>query len=326
MKRKNIIGTVVFFLIVFVTLILLSNVCNRIYLKSNNVMTGRFQNIAGIQSQRNDTVDVLVLGDSESYTSVSPSYLWQTDGISAYAIGESGQTVIEAYYAMKTALETQKPKVVFIETNMLYRGAPKLNTKGAAFSEFYQSKFSIFRYHNMWKNYFTSKHVKHLQFFNGFSIRSTVTPYTQGPYMNKTEFSKPIPDDVKKYFNNIISLCKKKDVQVVLYSAPSPKNYNYEKHNAISEYAVELGVPYLDLNLTGPELQINWNTETLDQGDHLNVAGAQKTSEYIRSYLKTNYVLQDHRSDVRYNAWAKRAAEFQKQCDAHTKKIEDGGT
>ena len=35
----------------------------------------------------------------------------------------------------------------------------------------------------------------------------------------------------------------------MLYSGPSPVNYNFRKHNGLAAFAKERGLTYLDLNL-----------------------------------------------------------------------------
>ena len=79
------------------------------------------KSIAGIQGEKEHTIDLLVVGDSESYTTVSPMQLWQEQGITAYVCGKPGQKIQESYYALKTAFKTQSPKMVLLETNVIYR-------------------------------------------------------------------------------------------------------------------------------------------------------------------------------------------------------------
>ena len=60
---------------------------------------------------------------------------------------------------------------------------------------------------------------------------------------------------------------------------------------------------YLDMNLKTEELQIDWEKDTRDGGDHLNFAGATKVTAFLGSYLKGNYALSDHRQDEVYSSW-----------------------
>ncbi len=69
-----------------------------------------------IQNEKKNSIDVLVLGDSESYTTFSPLEIWKQNGIASFVCGQTGQEVEETYYMLRRALRTQEPKVVVFET------------------------------------------------------------------------------------------------------------------------------------------------------------------------------------------------------------------
>lgn len=117
---------------------------------------------------------------------------------------------------------------------------------------------------------------------------------------DKKERSKPI---VRFWMDRILNLCQKNDINVLLLGIPAPLNWSYARHNEVNEYALEKGVPYLDLNLMEKELAINWKTDTMDGGDHLNINGAKKVTAYLGTYLKHNYALTDFRESQMYQYW-----------------------
>lgn len=106
-------------------------------------------------------------------------------------------------------------------------------------------------------------------------------------------------------------MCREKGISVILYSAPSPNNYNYAKHNTLTDYAEQNGAEYLDFNLMTEELGIDWEKDSLDNGDHLNVLGAEKLSRYFGSYLEEHYDLEDHRKDPEYSSWNEDVQKYQ---------------
>ena len=59
-----------------------------------------------------NSIDVLVVGDSETYTSISPMQLYDETGITSYISGQYGQKIGETKEAIRIALETQKPKLI----------------------------------------------------------------------------------------------------------------------------------------------------------------------------------------------------------------------
>ena len=47
----------------------------------------------------------------------------------------------------------------------------------------------------------------------------------------------------------------------------------------------------------------DWQTDTFDHGEHMNLSGAQKVTHFMGEYLKRNYELPDRREDAEYRDW-----------------------
>ena len=101
MKKK--IG--IFIFIVICSTVMLSDWIERIYIGRLAGLPGRYNSYVGIQKEQKDSIDMLVLGDSESMTSISPMELWKSVGITSYICGQSGQRISESYYMLKHALD-----------------------------------------------------------------------------------------------------------------------------------------------------------------------------------------------------------------------------
>ena len=296
-----------------------SRICCDIMAVNKEQIHDRNQSFTGITTEKKDVIDVVVLGDSESYTSVSPMKLWQDTGISAYVCGQSGQKIQETYYMLKTALKNQSPKVVILETNTLFRQQGTIKDVQTSIGELANYYFPVFRYHNSWKLLLKEKEVPQKD-YKGFSIREAVNSYDGGEYMNETDAKEEIPLFVRIYMDKIQKICKEREIELLLVSAPSPMNYNYQKHNAIAEYAKEKGLSYLDLNLK-KELGMNWKVDSMDKGDHLNLSGAHRVTAYLGTYLKEQYQLSDHRSEEQYQEWNTLAVSYKEETEEAIKKI-----
>ena len=101
MKKK--IG--IFIFIVICSTVMLSDWIERIYIGRLAGLPGRYNSYVGIQKEQKDSIDMLVLGDSESMTSISPMELWKSVGITSYVCGQSAQRISESYYMLKHALD-----------------------------------------------------------------------------------------------------------------------------------------------------------------------------------------------------------------------------
>ena len=280
--------------------------------KLSDFIPGRSRPFVSIAAERKESIDLVVLGDSESYTSVSPMQLWKEHGMTAYVCGQPGQKIQETYYMLKTALRTQSPKVVLMETNLMFRDPGPVKNLHATLAEPARYHFPLLRFHNLWKMAFDGKKPGE-SVYKGFAIRSNVNPFDSGDYMKETKEVQEMPKAVSFYMEEIQELCRRNGAELVLMSAPSPKNYSYKKHNAIENYAKEKGIPYVDLNLQIRELGIDWQEDSYDKGDHLNLYGAQKVTAWLGGYLKEKYEMPDHRSDPSYEDWKQMEEKYEKE-------------
>ncbi len=310
-KRIRDLGKCILFFTILIAMIVgLSIGLNMLSRKNDNLTQSRNKSLVQIQNEKEDTVDLLVLGDSLSFCSFAPMRLWSEYGITSFVGAQSAQMINESYFMLKIALKTQKPKVVIMETNTFFRAQDKLDGAVKLITNEFNYYLPIFRFHSVWKPLLFGMDYGE-ENYKGFMIRDAINPYTGGQYMNETTDKWEISDGVKLYVDRINALCKEKGIKLILVSTPSPKNCNYQKHNAIMEYAKDNSLTYIDMNLMLDELGIDWSLDSLDKGDHLNLSGAYKVSDYIGKYLRDNYNIPDHRTDEAYKKWEKTSEKYE---------------
>ena len=299
------------FLLVFAVLLWACSAGIQIIVRNvSGSVSGRSRVFASVSAEKKNTIDVLVAGDSESYTSVSPMDLWDRAGIAAYDCGQPGQRIQETYYILKTAFRTQSPKLVLFETNTMFRDPGFLKNVQLSLTEPLAYHFPVIKYHNAWKALFDGPGGPKKS-YKGFEIRDKVVSYEgDEEYMKETKDKAQIPEVVRIYMEKIKRLCEKNGADLLLVSAPSPKNYNYKKHNSLEEYARENDLPYVDLNMKFRDIGIDWKQDSYDRGDHLNISGARKVTAYIGEYLADNYDLPDRRNDDGWREWDDLAREY----------------
>lgn len=258
----------------------------------------------GILGEAENSVDILVVGDSESYSAISPMELWEQHGFTAYACGTTGQRLCETERFLRQAFVRQSPKLVILETNTIYT---PVNIKNWLVCQAEQA-FGVFKYHDRWKSFQIDDIFKPVAYtwtdaLKGYSFSAAVNPAPEGEYMIPTEESEKIPEMNRRYVKSMAEFCQENGATLLLVSTPSPKNWNYERHNGIRQMADEYGLTYVDMNLEKEKVPINWATETRDNGDHLNYSGMVKATEFMGNYLKEHYSLPDHRNDKYYAEW-----------------------
>ena len=270
---KKVMRNLLFFIILAALLIVPGKILTPNYMIDHNLVSGRNAVYSGIASQEKNSLDVI-----------------------AYDGGQPGAKLQETVEVLRLVFQTQKPSVILLETNGFFRKvkASSLTQQKSDLAEVIYNTFPILRYHNFWKTLFTPFSS---QSFMGFSINRSVKPYKGGDYMEETGKIKNIPEANIESLHAIEKLCEENGASLILYSAPSPKNYTVAKHNALEELAADENLEYIDLNTKLKELNISWDADTRDKGDHLNFFGAEKTTAYLGSYLADHYHLQDHRND-----------------------------
>lgn len=282
--------------------------------KNNQVEFGQNDASAyGVLGEPRDTIDALFVGDSEAYCAFSPLQLWHERGIASYVCATSGQRLPYTLSLLGRALEHQRPKVVILETNCLFRAfTPTFALNRAA-----ADAFPVVEYHNRWKSlrpedFTAAPRSTWTHPYKGFRIKTDMKAADATDYMaasTKTESMRPLN---RWYVERIAQLCRERGAKLVLVSTPSTKNWNARRHNCVEQLAGQLGVDYIDLN-TGTramEIAIDWKTDSCDAGDHLNVHGARKVTSEMGRILSRAYQLPDHSYDASYSSWSEAYARY----------------
>lgn len=271
---------------------------------------------AGLLSEEHDTVDVIILGNSETFGLISPMHLWQNQGIASYIAGQPGLRLSEEYYSLKTILKKQSPKLVILETNNIFDAISTFGEIKYTITTAFCHYFPIVKYHSFWKKYVSESKPQAIH-YNGFSIRADVVPYEGGDYLTYTDELEKMDAITKHYLDMVVGLCRQNNIEVLLVCAPSPNSFSYKKHNSVQAYADANSIPFIDMNVLSDEIDINLKTDILDGGEHVNLYGTLKMTNYLEKYLTDNYSLPDRRQDKRYIIWHERAAEFMNELKAY---------
>ncbi len=330
--------------IIFIAIFIVLFCSIGVLLNPNGTYEEWFQSYSVIEfyKKKEDTVDIIYVGNSCIYTGVSPLEIYDRIGVTGYPLSTPRQKLWASYYWMKEALKYQKPKAFFVEVGEAF--ATKKNNDELAIrraidsmkfgknklemimdSDFELSNFDklscifpILRYHSratkLKETDFRKLVVREDYTFCGFFVNKVTKGYkgkfdkkAKQKYLelmektkveNTTEISKESEEKMKQ----MVELCKNNHCELVLIKIPEPRDWTPQKNQAIAEFAANNHIKFIDLNYD-ENININWETDTQDEGDHLNIKGAEKIGEYLSNYIKQNFTIEDHRNDENYGEW-----------------------
>lgn len=285
-----------------------------------------------------DTVDVVVIGNSNAYSSFCPLYLWKDYGYTSSVISAPKQTVNFSYVIFQDFIEKQNPKVLILEAEMFY--SKKLRDADLVDKEEYLESYNsdefniinkiptdlltnkisnelpIFLTHDSWKRFndiFSKKPSVYADgiFHHGYYYRTSVVKVSGKNHMKYTDKYEIIDEKDIELIKKIKKLCDKEGIELMIYNAPTTTSWSYARHNGVQELADSLGVQYIDFNALD-DYKIDYAKDFADKGNHQNYNGAKKITKYVGDFLLNNRkeLLVDKRDDANYDYMDENAEQF----------------
>lgn len=288
----------------------------------------------GFYAEKEDTLDVIMIGSSPVYPFYSGPKLWGEYGITCYPLSSHVQRPSAALPLLKEAYKTQKPKVVVfemrmytmedgrMEDNMAYaRGVTDnlkysfnriyaVNRLVTEPTERYTYYFDIFKYHSNWKTLVLPEQLACFWYekpspLKGFVIKDEVGPLEKENIPTCTELtdSLPIPAEQEERLYELLEYLKEQKQQALFIVSPFRENeelqmmFNYLK-GIIEPYGYE----FVNMNEHYEEIGIDFETDYYDFGGHVNALGAKKCTDYLGKLLAV-YQIEDKRGQEEYASW-----------------------
>lgn len=310
MKKKILIGVAALLILVLILGLLQALVLPKYITNPEGRLAGEYYADAGGN-------DVIFIGDCEVYESIVPSVLWDKYGITSYVRGGAQQLVWHSYYLLKESFKYDSPKAVVFNVYALKYGEPqseaynrmtfdtmrwsptKIEGILASMTEdesIIEYIFPLLRYHSR----ITELESEDIEYWlkkpeaisdNGYLIKTGVRPMPESEPITDAP-DELIPSSSLEYLDKMRELCNENNCELILVKAPTnPRGYWWydEWDSQINEYTEKHGLSYYNFIPYADEMGIDWQTDTYDEGLHLNVYGAEKFTEYIGKILSEEH-------------------------------------
>lgn len=242
-----------------------------------------------------NSIDIVALGNSNLYSGFVPTILWEKYGYTSSVSAAPHQTPLESKMLLEQLLQSQKPQLVILETDMLYDGGAA-DENELVFSRFYDdfeyavsSSATVYEFHNAWKS--LKKSDRSHKYSHGYYFNNDVEPVEYSGYMDYTEEVQNPNVKAASQFEKLVSFCKDNGLKILFLEMPATNTWNYARHNAVSELARNYGVEFIDANIALDEIGIELASCFRDKGFHLNFDSATLLTEYVGSFIRDTYHL-----------------------------------
>lgn len=284
--------------------------------------------VNGFYCEKENDIDVLVLGSSHAICGINPLVMYREEGIAAYDFGASWQSLQITSYWLEEALKTQNPKLVVLECSQIYDVDPEIQMNemllsipyirfskekvhflceaaGGLNRNFVSYLFPIFEFKGRWKELsrtdFTYTFVDKCDYSKGYYFTEIVceTPVNLSGYSTAEEME--IPEKNKVYLDQIVRTCKEENIELLLVITPQ-RDWTSSQTVAMQQYADINQITYIDYMELEEEIELDIEKDFRDEW-HLNNFGSEKLSKHLGRYIRKNCELPDRREDSVHNSW-----------------------
>lgn len=319
---KKAIRCIAFLIITFFVLIRTYDI-----LKWKDTSGDYLSSTAQLYATKDNLMDVIFLGSSHCYCTISPDVLWGNYGIAGFNMTTSGQDKNTTYHLLKEALKTQSPKIVCVELwgltfdkhgvqGNIYRNmmAMKLSQNSISLVKTYIEEDEQRDYLLRWPII----HTRYKELDRYDFVPMDLNIYGRGCelsyYMGRSSYPAEaiaceeiaeLTDTNREWLESLYELSQEENFELVLFLAPTTLTVEEQMQmNAAAAFADENGIPFFDFNKLRYAVDLDYTRDFID-GTHTNARGAEKISNYLGAYFSEQYPLDDHRGEEEYEQWEK---------------------
>ena len=285
--------------------------------------------IKGFYLEPKDSLNMVTIGASETYTAIAPGLLWKEFGFTSYNYSVAGSQISIVKSQVKEILANQDPKVIVIEINGTLQddeyqinekrlrkyidnipwSVNKINTIKEIVPEDQQTEYFIpfLKYHSNWQsldlciaNFYLqsrmmlegSSRLKGFQTISGAEETKSKVIDVKGDTSVL-----PLSEKAEYYLRDLLQYLKDEGIDNVLFMRTphriTKKSYPfYQRANEAEKIIKEYGFPYVNFETQKYEIGLSMMDDFYNN-HHLNLYGQKKFTNYFGNYMVEHYDLKD---------------------------------
>ena len=285
--------------------------------------------IKGFYLEPKDSLNMVTIGASETYTAIAPGLLWKEFGFTSYNYSVAGSPISIVKSQVKEILANQDPKVIVIEINGTLQddeyqinekrlrkyidnipwSVNKINTIKEIVPEDQQTEYFIpfLKYHSNWQsldlciaNFYLqsrmmlegSSRLKGFQTISGAEETKSKVIDVKGDTSVL-----PLSEKAEYYLRDLLQYLKDEGIDNVLFMRTphriTKKSYPfYQRANEAEKIIKEYGFPYVNFETQKYEIGLSMMDDFYNN-HHLNLYGQKKFTNYSGNYMVEHYDLKD---------------------------------
>lgn len=333
----------------FLIIFLLLTVAVSYMVRTNGDVKDRF---SGFYAEKNDTLDIVMIGSSPVFPYYIAPKLWGETGIAMYPLSSNVQRPVAMKYLVKEAEKSQSPELYIFEMRMFTMEDEGLRenmayTRGVTDNMRYsclryktiqamvpeddeEGRISyyldIMKYHTNWKMLVLPSEWANMAYhkanpLKGYVFKDEVGPQPM-PECGGAEGVTEMPAEQEAYLKDLLDYLQGEGKDALFIVSPYGESleeqqmYNYME-GVVSSY----GYPFLNMNNYYEEIGIIFEEDFADYGSHTNAIGAEKCTDFLREYLQAHYDFADKRGVAAYASWDESYLLWQRQIEPEREKI-----
>lgn len=273
------------------------------------------------EKEPEDSIDVIMLGSSPTYSGFASGYAYEKFGFTSYPYALSGSSCNMWKPAMQNILRTQKPRLVVVDIfGGGYDAETVLDRKGPLYiisstmplsplkirmaseasknmnaGDTVSLTFPFIRYHtNVAGNIPSLKERLAIEDYGPSPLKGfeTITDAEHFDRLDKACFTSDtieLDKNTEKIITDFIDYCRSQDVDILFVKYPSNMQYSEDfdankRMNSVLKLAKSKGCNTLDLQKKYYEIGLREDTDWYNRG-HTNTRGQIKITEYLGDYI-----------------------------------------